>query len=555
MAIVDWVLGNPSGSGDTVLRRLSIDGATLTWLTSDITCPFRSYVEVFTGLRNVTAIIKTHPGDADVAYIGVCTDGGYNARVYKYNSVGDVFTELLHLPATGGEKFVVADLWISPTDANDVYILIGNPTLSDFGPATESADQGVWYSTGDATATYLGSGHNGAFTGANINHPSSCTRLVRREGISPILYVSHEPCYATTDAHVHNLSWSSDGATWFASANAGQNQFAFNCFAWLQMCPPGDVGNIFYSADMSGTGAYSFSESTGGNFYNAGADTWSGYQQHGQSGGMLLPFDTDTQVQLSFSTNTGVVQRSTNGGLTFNTATIPNFLAGIFGPNSARTQPGGLHAIAITYSDTGPAKIIWTNDKGAAFFEFDWDGMGGVAVAIQEAGEMAVYKTVMGYRDVKGKLSYVTYYTTAISLAAARIVSDSAAAAFAAISNANQETLYGASTVQVVAIQYGANAVFKNIEDQAELVFSDERGNFHRYRVPAPKQDIFYADGITVDPTAGGIVALVAALTSTGVSGRGGQQLITFIGGRRTRGKSSRRLSAILRSPLLVGPA
>jgi hypothetical protein len=268
-----------------------------------------------------------------------------------------------------------------------------------------------------------------------------------------------------------------------------------------------------------------------------------------------MPFDTWPTDWVAWPTDANTVQVSGSSGMTWSNAPIPGWVNQSFGVRAGRTQPNGQTAAGFAYAYLGDSELVWTEDRGATWGIYSYVGVEGMALDFQEANEMAVYKTVMGFRDVKGKLGYTTFWTNAISLAAARLIADTTAAAFAALSYANQETVNGASKVQVVNIQRGANNPYKNIEDQVELVFSDDRGGFHRYRLGAAKSTLFQADTVTVDPTNAGILALRAAIENTGICGKGGINLMTFIGGRRVRAKTKRAFNTVTLDPLLTGQA
>jgi hypothetical protein len=71
-------------------------------------------------------------------------------------------------------------------------------------------------------------------------------------------------------------------------------------------------------------------------------------------------------------------------------------------------------------------------------------------------------------------------------------------------------------------------AQFEGVSQWVQLVFQTAAGTLVRLTIPAPKQAIFMADGITVDPAA--IAAVVAACVGE-MSDLAGNPVVAYIGG------------------------
>lgn len=107
---------------------------------------------------------------------------------------------------------------------------------------------------------------------------------------------------------------------------------------------------------------------------------------------------------------------------------------------------------------------------------------------------------------------------------------------------------------------YGATGVTDNAEDSAVFSFVSTQGTIVKTSIPAPKDSIFLADNMTVDPGNTAVAAFVAELLSTtaftGVmSSKGGAQVAAFLGGLRVRRKTRRKMNIFVKDPGLTTPA
>lgn len=101
---------------------------------------------------------------------------------------------------------------------------------------------------------------------------------------------------------------------------------------------------------------------------------------------------------------------------------------------------------------------------------------------------------------------------------------------------------------------YGTNAEFPNVEDGAQLVFKDDVGTIHRFKIPAPKIAIFLDDGDTVDPGNAAVIALVGDFQTFVYANDLSDNPLTYVGGIRLRHKARRRLNIFVKNPALTGP-
>lgn len=163
------------------------------------------------------------------------------------------------------------------------------------------------------------------------------------------------------------------------------------------------------------------------------------------------------------------------------------------------------------------------------------------------------------FRDVKGFSSTFKFFASYDNLTDGAALFSAIHTAFAGLTNAVANGGVGLGTVPARSDLYGSNLIFSTIEDKASLTFLDTAGNIHRFQVPAPKDAIFLADGETVDPANGLVVAFVTAMT-TAVAGpsfacsRSGDQINHFAAGIRLRRKIRRRINIFTLNPTLTGP-
>lgn len=111
---------------------------------------------------------------------------------------------------------------------------------------------------------------------------------------------------------------------------------------------------------------------------------------------------------------------------------------------------------------------------------------------------------------------------------------------------------------------YGASGETDNAEDTAVFTFATATGTVAKVSIPAPKDTIFLADNMTVDPANTDVAAFVTALLSGtpetgGAAGfygatKAGASFSLFLGGLRVRRKTRRKLNIWVRNPELTAP-
>lgn len=166
---------------------------------------------------------------------------------------------------------------------------------------------------------------------------------------------------------------------------------------------------------------------------------------------------------------------------------------------------------------------------------------------------MAVYPETITYRDVKGQTAKTSFFVSEATPAAALTAAQAIVNAFDALTNGARQNAKGAYTTPPSPVGYGANAVFKDIEDKAVLTFTTASGAIHRYQVPAPVASLFLADEETVDSSNADIATLFAAMSGV-ASSRDGSLINAFIGGIRIRRRFQRRFNIFTKDPTLSGP-
>lgn len=83
-----------------------------------------------------------------------------------------------------------------------------------------------------------------------------------------------------------------------------------------------------------------------------------------------------------------------------------------------------------------------------------------------------------------------------------------------------------------------AAAPYAGVKDAARLVFDDAAGNRCSVMVPAPKLEIFLADGKTVDRSNEGVGAVVAAVLAHLVAPQSGAPLVRYVAGILVRSRA-----------------
>ena len=164
------------------------------------------------------------------------------------------------------------------------------------------------------------------------------------------------------------------------------------------------------------------------------------------------------------------------------------------------------------------------------------------------------------WRDAKGQTARTRFFVLydGAGFADAESAAGGVRAATAAMTNAALQGGNGPDG-ETLLPSYGAQAVYEDVEDKAVMTFLDDKGNVHRYQIPAPKTAIFTADGQTVDSGNALVIAYVAAMkATTGVAAIGSRslrQLTVFVGGVRQRRKNIRKMTIFTLSAKLDEPA
>lgn len=185
---------------------------------------------------------------------------------------------------------------------------------------------------------------------------------------------------------------------------------------------------------------------------------------------------------------------------------------------------------------------------------------------------LPIYRANLTLRDARGQVGRVSWYgqiTAGTGLITdLEVLMSNVATAIAACSNAAvvgyNGLQTGGGTGQVVnPDQYGANQAFPNIEDKAVLTFLMANNTLSRMSIPAPVgtggNNIFLADGETVNPLATPIVNLVAALTAVGAhneaaSSKNGSDYNILVLGMRQRRRFQRKMTIWTLNPAETGP-
>lgn len=178
----------------------------------------------------------------------------------------------------------------------------------------------------------------------------------------------------------------------------------------------------------------------------------------------------------------------------------------------------------------------------------------------------AIYKQIIGVRDARGQHAVnVTYWLVPNggTIAHAQALINNYIAAFEAVTNAavvNEVGLVGAVLNPNV---FGTNALYPNVEDKARLTFVMSNETLSGLSIPSPVgtggNNIFFADGETVNLTSAGIVSLFAALTAVGAGAeaavsKNGATYSALVAGLRRRSRFQRKVTIWTKDPTLSEP-
>jgi hypothetical protein len=168
-----------------------------------------------------------------------------------------------------------------------------------------------------------------------------------------------------------------------------------------------------------------------------------------------------------------------------------------------------------------------------------------------------VQTAVWAFRDSKGQTARVKgYINTSSAFPDAAALVTAMTAALQGLSNAVLYAVYAIDGNAGAFVQYGASAVYENVEDKAKFVFQDVVGRLMRFEVPAPKTAIFLSDGETVNPANGLAAAFITAVTtSSGTANmvnKSAGVVNDYVGGLRIRRKYQRRGNIFTLTPQLT---
>lgn len=161
----------------------------------------------------------------------------------------------------------------------------------------------------------------------------------------------------------------------------------------------------------------------------------------------------------------------------------------------------------------------------------------------------------MVFVDAKGNKKRLTWWQFDEDLPTSRASAYVLAGFIAGLSNANWQNGGGLIHTDNLPLQRGVNAVYPSVEDNLVLIFEDTTGQFHKYEIPAPKEEIFLADGETLDTTNTDVLGVYSYARAHGICGRAGNTMVDFTGGYRVRKRMQRRITLYTSNPALDGPA
>lgn len=168
---------------------------------------------------------------------------------------------------------------------------------------------------------------------------------------------------------------------------------------------------------------------------------------------------------------------------------------------------------------------------------------------------MATLRSVATFRDLKGWLARVTWYSNAEDATSAYASAQELAFAIASLSSCALQSLHGPAEQGVQLPIYGSNNQYTSVEDKLVVTFVTNSGALSRFEIPGPLAGLFLADGVTLDQSQTDWNLAIIHFLDGITCNRQGFTFNRFVGGVRVRRKNQRRLTMNVLDATLTNPA
>jgi hypothetical protein len=509
-------------------------------------------------------LVKYDARTGDDVYVGCRTFPGI-AYLLRYKISTATWTTVYSQGFTHNLTHVVDVVPIGTLTA--VAFAVG--TLNDYGESfnevlAQDAWSGLWQYPGFGAASQVNTGPQQHYASGNINHPNTINGLASAL-ISGSAYVWATHAWTVPPPGLHSSILSATiGPIAFTDiewAFIDATNFAYWTLMPIQYHGEWPVPGLWFVGDYSGTGAYSFPSDT--EIITTDIATYTptvvnGSVRSGACGGL---FFSNSDKGILFDTN-GVehVWQLTGRGAVV-TQRIPSTAALLSTRWGFAIHPTFPYAV-LSYSGNAGAdgKIVWTEDEGDTFSEFITvsrciDAIDfGVAMAPPPPPMPGPWPTVITLRDSRGFTGRATFYVFADDAATARTRSLAVAGDIVALSEAFLDASTGAYTKEPQVPIRGAQSDYEPIEQHVILSFNDASGNMLSVEVPSPTSAIMTNAGDYLDLTNPGLTTAVADMIAQHLCGRGGNEAVNFVGGRRVSSRIRRKGSVWVLNPAETGP-
>jgi hypothetical protein len=360
-------LDSGNGTFNAWIRPGRVEDAVFEWTGSAVAVPVGSWA--FNNYRG--AVMRLDPDDHDKLYLANFADdgGGYALYVYRYSISANTFTALMDETTALTEAPIPLDIAFGEDSGGSriVWLLVSDALTYHGDGARDAVQAGVWKSVSGGAFSQVGTGHQYAYNSSNINALTTLNGM-SYDASTGRLWVSH----SETRPGAGDGSWLSysddDGATWtdVTAPVATINHFVLGALGFLEFK---DGADFWLAQNWSGTGAYSSDGLSGRAPFNENTEAFSAITLDDfDSGKILMPWRSDHQKAVGWTTTLGRVTVSSNGGADWTEVTSPTADV-MFSPRSGRTHPSNQYAVGISHDLFGTSYICWTPDYGTTWYQ------------------------------------------------------------------------------------------------------------------------------------------------------------------------------------------
>lgn len=537
MTVTLWALWQDTMTGDSLLQRITKDGATWTAETP-IVCPEPLTNANVATLFMSTAILRAWPQDRRIVYFAGRSDVDGHLKAWRYNDHDATFTQLLDEAPSSGTWPFATGMWASYTGVERCYLVVGNGSgWGIFNNQNVDNCQVVWLSVSGGAFGAYGAGVGLGYSESNINHPNSLqTILVAEsdEGDSPT--VSHSvtwdgPGSPNTYDHWKIISVTPDGGlTWLDEPHPTGLQFLA---AWVAFLSPSFIG-AYLVVNGSSTGPYSFDDTNFGTLPPAGGGSSTGLGPYGHNT-VCLPFQ-DADILLAFWSNQGQIDvHSPITGAAVSTATDAGWSS--ISPTACRVAESGGAAIALCEGNVSPTGVLVSEDYGSTWDTLYIENRAGLAVDFGEAAPppptTTVLRETLTFYDSRMFAISTSYYVAADDLDEARTNAQGIAGLIEALSNGMLVGARGPWTLPPVVPTPGADATYNMVEMGLRFVFLTDNGTAINLDVPVPTDAALLDDQELYAILNPAVADLTTGAITYRLANRGGLQATLFVGAMR----------------------